>query len=910
MGTIIRRNERSWAIVIISEIKVMLNGLGLKIKSAGGESTLSVNKKSMFPDVLLYEDEAQTKILQGWELKMPDVLITDDALIADATRKAKALGVNSFVIWNFTYGKLYVANQEGAFVERKSWSGTSHIVTREDVMTYKNEWLPIIKDIVLTVNEYLVNGSILTSSIDSTISEGLISELIQKNKNMVAEQLAVESAKDMMMERRLNVWWKGYSENYDKEKDKVYIEYAKNILLNWINRITFANIIKKFHNCAYDVQKIDYNIKVDEGNIVIDDIIRKGDFFNILNQIEYNECIPDDTWIDMVEYNQFLISNKIEYIDQSILQDILEKTVSAAKREICGQYATPYKLADILCQLTVKNWEGNCADFCAGTGTIAKAILKNKEKRLKNKLKEYQTTWVADKYAYPLQIANIALASIEAVNIPINSFKSDIFDVKVADKVTLRSPVDGKEFEVEIPEMDAVVSNLPFVKYNNNPTETKVYMQEYRKKIYENTGIMFNNGKSDIYNYLPFKIHELLRIGGRLGIIISNSWLGSELGSQFFSALQYYYNIDSVIISGKGKWFDNADVIATILILEKKEISAPNLSDQIDFFRIDKNIMQMTVEETEDVINSIVLKEPQNTKNILMQKFSIGQLKSIEEKGICLNSVVHNIEWIKEIERFLEPISNELDMVRGERTGANEIFYIKGKTTILEQYLYPMLKSSQKIKGLVANADMKAFCCNKSIEQLEAANDDGTLSWIRKFSDENYNPIYKSINYSPWYQMPSSNRADLVTSENPDKRLFIAELEESVLVDQRLIAMRYKKTVCNRELVFALLNSIYGMFAIEANGFGRGQGVLDISKTRFEKVYMINPNIISDKDAVQIIELFQKLKQREVLNVQEELEMKDREVFDRKVLQSIGCEHLYEKIKKSILSMQCTRHTI
>lgn len=98
MGTIIRRNERSWAIVIITEIKVMLNGLGLKIKSAGGESTLSVNKKSMFPDVLLYEDEAQTKILQGWELKMPDVLITDETLIADATRKAKALGLNSFVI--------------------------------------------------------------------------------------------------------------------------------------------------------------------------------------------------------------------------------------------------------------------------------------------------------------------------------------------------------------------------------------------------------------------------------------------------------------------------------------------------------------------------------------------------------------------------------------------------------------------------------------------------------------------------------------------------------------------------------------------------------------------------------------------------------------------------------------------
>jgi hypothetical protein len=122
--------------------------------------------------------------------------------------------------------------------------------------------------------------------------------------------------------------------------------------------------------------------------------------------------------------------------------------------------------------------------------------------------------------------------------------------------------------------------------------------------------------------------------------------------------------------------------------------------------------------------------------------------------------------------------------------------------------------------------------------------------------------------------------------------------------------MKFKETTCNKELIFALLNSIYGMFAIEANGFGRGQGVLDISKTRFEKVYMINPNIISDEDANEIIELFQKLKSRDVLNVQEELEMKDREEFDRKVLHSIGCEYLHEKIKESILSMQRTRHRL
>lgn len=164
MGTIETKNERSWAIFIITEIKSMLDSADLKIKSVGGESTLSTNKKKMFPDVLLYGDNAQTRILQGWELKMPDVLITDEELIADATRKARALKLNSFVIWNFTYGKLYVEDPDGNFIERKIWTGTDYIVTREDVMTYKEEWIPIIKDIVLTVNEYLRNGIVLTSA--------------------------------------------------------------------------------------------------------------------------------------------------------------------------------------------------------------------------------------------------------------------------------------------------------------------------------------------------------------------------------------------------------------------------------------------------------------------------------------------------------------------------------------------------------------------------------------------------------------------------------------------------------------------------------------------------------------------------------------------------------------------------
>jgi hypothetical protein len=36
----------------------------------------------------------------------------------------------------------------------------------------------------------------------------------------------------------------------------------------------------------------------------------------------------------------------------------------------------------------------------------------------------------------------------------------------------------------------------------------------------------------------------------------------------------------------------------------------------------------------------------------------------------------------------------------------------------------------------------------------------------------------------------------------------------------------------------------------------------------------------------------------------------DREEFDRKVLHAIGHEDLYDSIKSSLLSMQCTRHCV
>ena len=161
---IVRKNERSWAIEIISQINRITSENDLVIKRAGGESTISYSKSGrMFPDVILYEDKELSRILQGWELKMPDVSITDETFVKDAQRKAKALGLTSCLIWNFTYAQLFIFNEaSGDFELKKQWENLN-IKTRSDVALYKDNWEKTLYDVIIFVNEFCLSSDDVTS---------------------------------------------------------------------------------------------------------------------------------------------------------------------------------------------------------------------------------------------------------------------------------------------------------------------------------------------------------------------------------------------------------------------------------------------------------------------------------------------------------------------------------------------------------------------------------------------------------------------------------------------------------------------------------------------------------------------------------------------------------------------------
>ena len=266
MPTIIRRNERSWAIELITEINKIVNKNDLMIKRAGGESTISTGRgNTMFPDVVLYGNREQSIILQGWELKMPDVPIEDETFIKDAQRKAIALNLNSCLIWNFTYAVLYIRNDDDTFRKVKQWDETNYIHTRNDVDTYRSDWEKLLEKIILEINLYFVSGEFRKSSLDEVISNTTITSLVQRNKTLIADELKSSASRNAVLTAYINNWWSEVKTEYVNDETDKYNAYAKTVILNWSNRIVFAHIIKHHQNGAMLIDDINYDTTIRAG---------------------------------------------------------------------------------------------------------------------------------------------------------------------------------------------------------------------------------------------------------------------------------------------------------------------------------------------------------------------------------------------------------------------------------------------------------------------------------------------------------------------------------------------------------------------------------------------------------------------------------------------------------------------
>lgn len=733
--------------------------------------------------------------------------------------------------------------------------------------------------------------------------------LVNNNKASVAKNYKKESNKNSVIGAFINQWWNDIKNEYQFDETDAFQAYSKNIILNWTYRITFAHLIKRHQSEALIINNLDYDSTPDDANGLFAKITSKCDFYNVFERPQYSSLLPAFTWHSLIEFSLFLKEHTFNNINQTLLQSILEGTINTTHREMNGQFTTDKELAKILAAITVHDWTDDTIDPCCGTGTIPHAVIENKKGKI-GATRAVETTWASDKYQMPLQIANISMTSYDTMNLANRLFKKNVFELEPGESIEIVDPRNGEKVSVEIPKFGAICSNLPFVSFENIPNDDF----KYTAHIGATTKI---SSKADLSYYIALHLSVLLKEHGYLGIILSNSWLGTEAGNTFYHALLRYYNLLQVHISGKGRWFKNADVVTTILLLQKKRDNETNANTSFFIWHKSLDSIKEDISAENTIVNSSLLNKEIDKSVLSLSNYSPKQIDDLHSLNMSYNALFHGISWLLDIQDTLIPLTREFDIIRGSRRGWDDMFFPNKINNIEREFIHPALKNGDNISNLLAIPDSDAFCCGLSIEELQTKYPNA-YSWIKKFEGLNNTknvPLPIALLHSAkkgdyWYQMRPKETADLVTLLNPSKKLYFARFKEPSFINQRLIGLKFKNKGTDKELCHALLNTVLMQFYIEATGFGRGLGVLDMSKTNLSKGYMLDPNTLTCSAVNAIKNAFSKVSNKDIKEVEACLNDEDWQYFNHTVFRAYGIDKYYDRICASLSSMMRVRLTV
>jgi hypothetical protein len=436
-------NERSWAIDLIGHLKHLALRDHRIIKDAGGEQTVKTEGGSLFPDVLLFGDRATARILQGWELKMPDTGIDDAEFRDNAETKARALGLDSFLLWNVTHAHLFVRDAATSeYVCSQIWSELADIKTRTSVVGSRHRWEALAETIFGYLNDLFDRGMLEGRQFIEAYRSGGVTALIMENSGQVAEALVAASRRDGRLRAEMTLWWDRSQAEYGKGAMEQVLAQA--VISNWIGKILFGHILREKDERAQRVAAIDDDTTPAEALDLFRKLSEDCNFWTIFSDSIGLSTIPNGVWDQLKQFNKLLADLRVGSVDQGQLSGVLEATVEVAVRKLRGQYPTPIELARLLVHLCVRDTvDDRVLDPCCGSGTIARAAIEMKLGSGVAPDRVTATVFAGDQDPQAVQIATFALAKPSLMHMPLRIFQRDAFTLDHTTAIDFRNPTNG-----------------------------------------------------------------------------------------------------------------------------------------------------------------------------------------------------------------------------------------------------------------------------------------------------------------------------------------------------------------------------------------------------------------------------------------------------------------------------------
>ncbi len=844
-------------------------------------------------DIVIYDKNNRPVLI--FELKRPDGLRIHDPYYPEVVEQgcayASELGASYFVTSNLKHFVLWKTFQEGTpLLERQ--------LLHYDATTPIEVTLKQILSDLLLVKE----GKLSFLGIDEkfvrrlrTFHEVLWPRLIYG--------LEEKARKDKRFKKDYIEWLFEQELTFNKEtNEKIVKQYAH--LLS--NKIFFYKLLEGNFSELPKLTKIE--TYEDEK---FKQFLNK--YFEKALEIDY-EAVFSSTVIDNIPlsseaitlFNEFiseLEKYRLSEIEYDIIGKVFESLIPIEERYYLGQYYTRADVVDLIEEFCIKTPDDTIFDPACGSGTFlirAYYHLKSKahQKKHKELLSQIYGTDI-NQFAAHLSVINLTIRDLSQLTNKVNVLVNDFFNLRPTLAVLL--PFSGKNIrnrgqEISIPKFDVVVANPPYTRQEKLGEYAATYKGKLEDALRDDWENKYSLGKrAGIHAYFLLHAPKFLKPNGRLGFIVSNSWMDADYGKEIQKMLLENFKLKAIIESKAERWFEDAAINTCIIIAERENDPVKRENNTAKFVLIKKKLQDCSI----GAIARKVEKGNEFYEDDELRVYCIDQVELWKE-GMAQNEK-GKLEWcgskwgkyiraplvffklLKQSDK-LHSLANIADIKYGIKTGATE-FFIKErrgakKLGIEPRFLKSILHSTKELKKPVLKSDdvnHVLFSTNLDKIALRGTNARAYIEMgeVMEFSKR------KSIQGRKyWWDVGVQEPPAIILTRFYNERHFAAYNKNRVQIEDIFFGI----TPHNEKLTLALaayLNS--SLFALTKELYGRlnmGEGVLTIYGPDWKQMPVLNIEKLSKDDIQNLEKAFISISRREILPVYEEIKKEDKKRLD------------------------------
>ena len=630
--------------------------------------------------------------------------------------------------------------------------------------------------------------------------------------------------------------------------------------------------------------------------------------------------LPDEDWV-LEEINAFIEDMekyKLEEIGSDVIGFIYENLIPPEERHKLGQFYTPPPIAELIVKWAVRNPEDKVLDPAVGSGTfLIKAYQRlkelNKDAPHEKILKQL---YALDINPFPAHLTamNLSMRDVRHPTSEMNVIVRDFFQLMYEQKFfvaySIKTPRGEKQREISIPKFDAIVANPPYTRWTEIPDSTRELIEKTigeSLKKYNLTARVRQGIEPGIYIHFIIWSLNFLKEGGRLGMIISDSWLQTDYGINFGKFLLDNFKVRA-LIDISSRVFPVPLIGTCIILLEKCKDEEERESNNVVFMYLD-------VEKEESFQVEDVLRAVDNSEKY-EEKYMIRVIKqrdiNREQKWV---NIFFDTESILEklrkktitMQKFFEPSYGNATYlylastgkVSGPRNlGSDDFFHLsKGKVEKweLEDFAYPALTSVRYAVNFTftkkdweelkeRGTDCYLFICHKRRSELPK-NVKDYIRWgetecrtqIRgsrgggkicsealackereKLAKQSKGKQY----FYGWYDLGGVEKAPIAAVYHSRYKTRFILLKYPVVTYPQMITFIPKVELSELQLkaLLAYLNSSFVQLYIESTGGTPGAvGPIGLDVKDAQEIPIVDVSSLNQRDLENLANLFEKL---------------------------------------------------